>query len=240
MTGSKNGDGRTISSQNILYYNLIAPDYDAILNKDAANAMIRQTVASRFIALVKGGSVLDFGGGTGRDLGWLTQNRYRVIFCEPSAAMRQIAMGREKTEFPEAGVTFFDDNQSDFRNWDTLLPFQQKTDAVLANFAVFNCIPDIEFLFEKLALATDPGGIVITLMLDGGILKRLRSNLKGTIKSIFSGAPVSYRIDYNGERQLVYIHSIHAIKKAVKRKFEFCHFERLDGSGFCLIHLVRK
>ena len=42
----------------------------------------------------------------------------------------------------------------------------------------------------------EPGGIVLALVLDNGLAKRLRSNLKGTIRSFFSGDPVSiiYRL----------------------------------------------
>src|ERR1700676_5350087 len=171
MSGSKKMNNVQISRQNISYYNEIAADYDAILNKDSSNTIIRNKVAAKFISLVNGGSVLDFGGGTGQDLGWLLQNDYKIIFCEPSAAMRQIAIEWSKGEFPDAGISFFDDNKSDFRSWNAKFPFDQKVNAVLANFAVINCIPDIEFLFEKLALAMDPGGIVIALILDIGLVK---------------------------------------------------------------------
>ncbi|HWY36712.1 MAG TPA: hypothetical protein VNX68_18855, partial [Nitrosopumilaceae archaeon] len=87
-----------ISRQNISYYDEIAGNYDAILNNDGANKIIREMVAGRFSSLVKGGYVLDFGGGTGRDLAWLIQNNYQIIFCEPSVAMRKIAINRIKNE----------------------------------------------------------------------------------------------------------------------------------------------
>ena len=240
MDGSKNKNDAQISRQNISYYNEIAPDYDDILNKDTANSIIRDKVAAKFTSLVNGGAVLDFGGGTGRDFGWLLQRGYHIIFCEPSVAMRQIAIERAKSEFPDAGISFFDENTVDFRNWSAVFPFDQKVNAVLANFAVINCIPDIELLFEKLALVTEPGGIVIALMLDNSLAKRLRASPKGIVKSFFFGDPVSIFIDYNGERQLVYIHSTNAIRKAVANSFEFVHLDRMEGFGFCLIHLVRK
>jgi SAM-dependent methyltransferase len=227
-----------VSRQNISYYDEIAADYDAILNEDAANSATRSKVAAMFTALVKGGYVLDFGGGTGQDLGWLVQH-YRVIFCEPSAPMRKIAMERSSKELPGSDIIFFDEPKTDFRIWTANFPFEQKVDAVLANFAVFNCIPDIELLFEKLALAIKPGGIVIAVFLDNSLIKRLRSNLKGTLSSFFSGGTVSFFINYNGQRQLVYIHTFKAIKKAAADRFDI-HPGQLHGSGFRLIHLIRK
>ncbi|MDP9041293.1 MAG: hypothetical protein M3N30_04880, partial [Bacteroidota bacterium] len=55
-----------IGRQNIAYYDGIAADYDAILDRDSSNAIIRAKVADTFSSLVKSGTVLDFGGGTGR------------------------------------------------------------------------------------------------------------------------------------------------------------------------------
>jgi SAM-dependent methyltransferase len=230
-----------VSRQNISYYNEIAADYDAILNKDAANTIIRAKVAATFTRHVKkDSSVLDFGGGTGQDLDWLLQYPYHVYFCEPSAAMRAIAMERIRNKYPRAGISFFTDHQADFRNWVTAFPAKQPVDAVLADFAVVNCIPDIKLLFEKLALAVRPGGKMIALILENGIAKRLKSNLKGTLRSFFSGKPVTIYVDYNGQRQLVYLHSTSAIKKASAGYFECSHVERLEGLGFCLLQLARK
>ncbi|HXB31451.1 MAG TPA: class I SAM-dependent methyltransferase [Puia sp.] len=240
MTESERERNVQISRQNISYYDKIAEKYDAILNDDVNNKIIRETVADRFSSLVKNGWVLDFGGGTGRDLSWLINHQYQILFCEPSVGMREIAINRISNEFPGAKITFFDDDKSDFRNWNDIFPFERKVDAVIANFAVINCIPDIQLLFDKLALSLKPGGTVLALLLDNSFLKRLRSNLKGTIKSFFTGNPVSIFINYNDRQQLVYIHTTMKIRKAMKNKFDFIHIERLKQFGFCLIHLRRK
>ncbi len=240
MTESERERNIQISRQNISYYDKIAENYDAILNDDVSNIIIRNTVAGRFSSLVKNGCVLDFGGGTGGDLGWLIQHQYQILFCEPSVGMREIAIHRVTNEFPGAMITFFDNDKSDFRNWNNVYPFEQKVDAVIANFAVINCIPDMQLLFDKLALSIKPGGTVLALLLDNSLLKRLKSNLKGTIKSFFTGNPISIFINYNDKQQLVFIHTTLKIRKAVKNKFDFIHIDRLRQFGFCLIHLRRK
>ena len=240
MSGKQKKSDEQISRQNISYYDEIAAGYDAILNKDANNSMVRAKVATAFASLVKGGNVLDFGGGTGRDLEWLTKQKYRIHFCEPSASMRQIAIGRVNKEYPGDGINFLDDKKTDFRSWNGVYPFGRKMDAILANFAVMNCIPDIGLLFERLAQILEPGGILIALVLDNGLLKRFKSNLRGTVHSLLSGNPVSFFIDYNGERQMVYIHTTSAIQKAAANHFEISRTESMHGFGFRLIHLVRK
>ena len=85
-----------ITRQNIAYYKAIATGYDAILEEDAANAAVRSRVAEVFTSLVRGGCIIDFGGGTGQDSKWLANRRYHVIFCEPSPAMREIAIKRSR------------------------------------------------------------------------------------------------------------------------------------------------
>jgi SAM-dependent methyltransferase len=228
------------SIQNIAYYDGIAAEYDAILNRDSANAVIRELVAARFRSLVKKGCILDFGGGTGQDLGWQIKHYYRIIFCEPAAAMRGIARERSIRDYSGSGISFLENNATDFRRWTADFPFGQKTDAVLANFAVLNCIPDLKFFFEQLAHAVKPGGIVLALVLDDQPVKNPLSKLKRWLRSFITGNPANIVIDYNGKRQRVYIHTAGAIKKSSSTHFELKMYERLKGYGFCLIHLVRK
>jgi SAM-dependent methyltransferase len=240
MTPGGNVHNTQVTSQNISYYDKIASQYDLILNEDGDNKIIRQIVASRFANFAEGNYILDFGGGTGLDLYWLNHENYRIIFCEPSKAMRQIAIDRKRNELRDANIIFLDDSEVDFRNWDNKFPFNEKVDGILANFAVINCIPDIKCLFEKLALAIKPGGTVLALILENGLLKRLRSNLKGTLKSIITGSSTGFYVDFKGSRQLVYIHSEKSIRRASVGNFELLHIERFRKFGFCLVHLIRK
>src|ERR1700722_678196 len=92
MTGKTHRDESVIYRQNISYYDEIADDYDAMLQRDASNKITREKVAEKFTLLVKNGAVLDFGGGTGSDLGWLSGGNYDILFCEPSVGMRRKAI----------------------------------------------------------------------------------------------------------------------------------------------------
>ena len=229
-----------ISSANISYYDKIADQYDSILHGDEKNILIRNRVAEYFVRFINSGNVIDFGGGTGLDLPWLVQQPYRISFCEPSESMRRLAIQKKLEGLPGSSLEFLVGEQSDFRNWNTEFPFRQKINAVLANFAVVNCIPDIRLLFAKLALVMDPGGMVVALVLDGSLGRKFRSNLKGTVRFLFTGRPVDFHIEYNGQRQLVNLYSSREIRKASNGKFHLVHHERWRGFGFSLIHLVRK
>jgi SAM-dependent methyltransferase len=235
-----NAKSKAITDQNISYYNEIANNYDEILDKDAANALSRGKVSAVFTNIVEGERVLDFGGGTGQDLRWLVKSSYEVLFCEPSLFMRNIAIERSRRQLPGANVRFLRDRECDFRSWPESFPETQKIDAVLANFAVINCIPDIRLLFAKFANLVRPGGLIVALVLENSLKKRLKSNFKGTLKSLFWREPATISIDYHGKRQVVYIHSMREIKRAIGDEFSFFYHEQLRGFGFRLICLRRK
>lgn len=238
MFGKDKRKNEYISRQNISYYDGIAAEYDAIMYKDAANSLVRAKVAKMFTSLVRDGVILDFGGGTGQDLEWLLQY-YNVIFCEPSPTMRRVAIERDKASHPYGNITFLNDDQTDFRTWNTVFPIDLKLDAILANFAVINCVPDIDLLFEKLAWVIKPGGVFVALILDRSVRDKLKLNVRGTLWSALFGSAVSFRIEHNGKPQIVYIHSVKAIKRAISGRFEYKYAEQLQGSGFRLIQLER-
>jgi SAM-dependent methyltransferase len=218
--------------KNISFYNEIADDYDAIMDNDRSNGIVRREVADKFLSMVAPGRVLDFGGGTGSDLGWLTDHYYHVIFCEPSTRMRQLAIRRHNRKILPSHVEFLSGAAVDFTDWNRNLPFYPPADAILANFAVINCIANIDLLFRNLSLVVRPGGSLIALVLRPRILHSLRS-LAGL-------APGSLEVRYKQYEQKVYVHTTRAIRKASRAYFKFSGRKSLQGSVFSLIHLTRK
>ena len=217
-----------ISNQNIDYYDKISVDYDCILRVDDKTNLVRKKVAQKLISLVKEGTVLDFGGGTGEDLKWLTDNNFSVIFCEPSTGMRKIAIEK----FNNSNITFIEDPQTDFTSWNQTLPFPQKVNVVLANFAVLNCILDLDLFFTNITLITAPKAELLLLILD--------YNLKQRIQMYFSKKPVKVKVEHKNKEQLVYLHTLKSIKKATADLYEFKSIEQFREKGFLLIHLTRK
>src|SRR5689334_15667174 len=128
------------SLQNIPFYDVIADDYDSYVEEIPSAAETRKEIAEIVLKNIRKGNLLDFGGGTGLDLDWLTAHEFQIFFCEPSQKMREKAMLRNSEKLHSEKITFLQGQQSDFRNWPAHPPFEKKMDAILANFAVLNNI----------------------------------------------------------------------------------------------------
>ena len=216
--------------QNISYYDEIAGVYDKMMNEQESNKIVRRKVAEKFLKIVPSGKVLDFGGGTGLDLEWLTTN-HQVVFCEPSTSMRKRALAFSEKGLPNA-VYFLTGPDTDFTNWGETPPFSPAADAILANFAVINCISDIHLFFQNMAGILKSGGPLIALV--------LRTRIRYAIKFYFDRKPLTYKIKFNNHQQTVFVHSIKAIRKAADPHFYFCAVESLADSDFLLMNLIRK
>ena len=224
--------------KNIAFYNQIADDYDAILDEDSSNEAVRKRVREKLIGLVKDGLVLDFGGGTGRDLEWLVSNQFDVIFCEPSEGMRQKAIERYKNSDLINRVTFLEDDKVDFAGWHIEPPVSIKVDTILSDFAVFNCIENLDLLFKNLAQIIKPGGHLLALMLNPLHKRNLRWRLREYIRSLVFDRPLIKNVGYKAHQQTVYVYSRKNIRKASASYFNICSIEPL--SEFILIHFVKN
>jgi SAM-dependent methyltransferase len=219
-------------TENIAFYNEIANEYDAIMEKERSNEVVRREVADKFLDTIAPGRVLDFGGGTGGDLGWLTDHYYHVLFCEPSTRMKELAIMRHNRDIRPGHVEFLSGTAVDFTSWSKNLPFYPPADAILANFAVINCIEDIAILFRNLALVIRPSGGLIALV--------LRPKLLHKVKSMAGLAPDILEIRYKEHALTAFVHTMRAIRKASRAYFSFSSRKSLRGTVFSLIHLTRK
>ncbi len=240
MANKPTSEGKSVMEQNIGYYDEIAARYDETLDKNDTNALIRDKVAAMFVNTVPSGTVLDFGGGTGKDLPWLIKKDYGVIFCEPSAGMREKAISLNKNILHSNKIVFLDTAAADFTQWDQQLPFPQKVDAILANFSVLNSIPGIEKVFESLSRVIQPGAHFFSLVLKASWKKRWRANRRGTLQAVFTGATVTADILHNKHKQRVYLYTISQLKKAAAPYFHFHSREVFKENDFVLIHFTRK
>jgi ubiquinone/menaquinone biosynthesis C-methylase UbiE len=194
---------------------------------------VRSVVSNEFGALVKGTNVLDFGGGTGLDLNWLT-DLYRVFFLEPSVNMRHVAQSKWSTNVK----IFFVENNIDFNTWrPTNLPFAEKMDGVLMNFAVLNCIKEIDLLFEKIAIVCNRGAYTIALVIDEGKIKR---NPVKRFIDLSMHKPSTLYNNNSGIRHKTYLHSKAQLASASQKWFNFISCNSVDLSNFLLLTLMRK
>jgi SAM-dependent methyltransferase len=229
-----------IIGNNIAYYNGIAPLYDEMIDADPGNKETREYIARAFVKSVPKGAVLDFGGGTGRDLDWLVRAGYKVVFCEPSISMREKASRLILEKYQNKQVAMLNDANVNFLNWNREFPFETRLDGILANFAVLNCIPSIHELFAKFSLVSHAGTHVFLLVLNSSFKQRWRSNRLGTLLSFFNGQAVVSEMDFMGKTQYVYLYSLAEMKKAWQKYFLLQNIIPLKNNDFLLIHLVKK
>jgi ubiquinone/menaquinone biosynthesis C-methylase UbiE len=222
----------------VSYYDIIAEEYDSILGKTDARA--RNKVKQKFTSVTPAGIVLDFGGGTGLDLHWLADFHTKVYFCEPSEGMRSYALKRAQKLGIETKVQFLKADENNFKNWKQLHPIPEKIDAVLANFAVVNCIDDINLMFENLASVLKPGGNLIALVLENRIKKILKKNPVSVLKHRLLNKPLVASALYKGYSHTAHIYSNKSLLASSQKYFEWISQDYLDEDRFSLIHLKRK
>ena len=135
----------------------------------------------------------------------------------------------------------FVEEMTDFQNWsENNLPFSEKMDGILANFAVLNCIPDMDSLFEKLSLICNNKCNIQATVLDIRPIKIIKTHsLKVAIKILLNKQLVTLN-DYKGTSQETYLHTIQKYKSAARKYFNFISYTSIQSSLFALLILSKK
>lgn len=227
-------------SSAVEYYNSISDKYDDLLNTNPLNEKVREEVKRYFLESVTGKRVLDFGGGTGNDLHWLIKAGFDVIFCEPAGKMREIAITNVRKNNTFEKVRFLSNENTDFRSWSKdNLPFKEKTDGVLSNFAVLNSINNLKTLSAKLALITNVNSQLIVIVL-GVKAKYLIRNYSQILKSLVMGNGLSVNIQNGNSYLTTYLHRKKNLINSMRKYFEFIKSFPLSDGSFLLLHFVRN
>jgi len=228
------------NSSAIDYYNTISDKYDDLLNTNPLHKIIRDEVKQYFLENVNGKIVLDFGGGTGADLPWLIESGFSVIFCEPAGKMKQIAVESVKKINSSEKVRFLTNELSDYQLWtEDNLPFEEKADAVLSNFAVLNSIKDLITLSEKLALITNENSNMIVVVLNIKTKYLIRNGIN-ILKSTIKGNSLTVNIKNEGTNLTTYLHRQKVLIKSMSEYFKVIRSFPLSDDSFLLIHFIRN
>jgi SAM-dependent methyltransferase len=151
------------SEQNAAFHDELAAHYDSHLTRpqDVLARAAFQNLVFRHVPV--GGTLLDFGCGTGIDALEYAQKGYRVLAYDNSPGMvrelerrcgREVATGKI--------LPCSKDYPAFLHRW----PDWPKPSAVTANFAVLNSIRDLPPLFEMFAERLAPPGLVIVSILN--------------------------------------------------------------------------
>lgn len=151
-------------AQNAAFHDDLAPRYDAHLTINPYNILAREA----FVELVtrhvpSGGSLLDFGCGTGIDALRYAQEGYRVMAYDNSPGMVEQVKQRCKVEIASGAVTAWSEAYPSF-----LMHLSQwpAPSAAVADFAVLNSIGELAPLFDTFARCLAPPGWVIVSILN--------------------------------------------------------------------------
>jgi ubiquinone/menaquinone biosynthesis C-methylase UbiE len=215
---------------NLSFYDSIAPQYDSLLT--ATDHQARLQVEKIFCQYVTGSSIMDFGGGTGLDLGWTAGKFSNVIFVEPSPNMRQVAVQRAAAH-PNVLIV---ENTCDFSQWsDTNLPSEDTVDGILANFAVFNCIENLTPLFNKLTLVARAGSYLVATVIDPRPARIARQyTLLAMLRIIMSPRIVINSNFMDGHRQ-TFIHALRVFRRSCRPHFILRECIPLKDANFCVL-----
>jgi len=150
--------------KNARFHSRLAPEYDARMTKDPANAWIR----TAFRQLVKetiapGSLLLDFGCGTGEDSLWYAQQGYRVLAYDNAWGMMEELHRKCFREIAEGQIIPL---HADYNRFPDLLQREQRPQAIVSNFAVLNHVRELRPLFSILAAHLEPPGPIIASVLN--------------------------------------------------------------------------
>lgn len=228
---------KRIADASQCYYDAIADRYDQTVDHDPFNEKIRSKVASAFLSHIPPRStVLDFGGGTGKDLAWLLDQKYCIVFCEPSANMRAKAIAYCRSRGSADRVRFLEGDATDFNNWQKKEIFPGTVQGVLSNFAAVNCISNLRLLFKNLRTVTSTDAHILMLILNSNLSQRWKYNRRATVWSLLTGQTVEYFTSFEGHKQRVYLHSRASLRAASRPYFSNMSVEKVAGSNFSIYH----
>lgn len=218
------------------FYDVIADEYNGYMT--TADNAIREIVKEHFKDKVQAGNVLDFGGGTGLDLRWLTESGYTVFQLEPSEKMREEA---KALSISFSNKPHFIEDNIDFHSWNNdVLPTEAKMDGIVANFAVLNCIRDIDVLLERLSLISNSGCYLFATVIDStpkALIKHY--GMPVVLRSLLNMKAIVYS-NYKNTGHRTYLHTLSHYKKASNKYYNFISYTPLGYSNMSLLILSKK
>jgi ubiquinone/menaquinone biosynthesis C-methylase UbiE len=137
-------------------FDAIADAFDSRFDPWLSVAAQRRAVRHELLATFPAGSrLLEIGGGTGIDAGWLAEHGRDVLLTDASPAMVRAAarkLGEDVVEVMAA------------EHLDRLVARGEQFDGAFSNFAALNCVTDLAPVGRSLARLVRPGGYALLVV----------------------------------------------------------------------------
>jgi ubiquinone/menaquinone biosynthesis C-methylase UbiE len=139
-------------------FDRVAETYDDIFTHSAIGQAQRGQVWRRLLAaFAPGERILEMNCGTGEDARFLGSQGRRVIACDASSGMIEVAAARTQQLSVKSQVAFHQLANEDLGD----LPQQALFDGAFSNFSGLNCVVDLRSVANNLASLVKPGGKVL-------------------------------------------------------------------------------
>jgi SAM-dependent methyltransferase len=173
------------------FYDGLAPEYDNHMSRPGdvwVRGAFQEFVRSR---LGRRARLLDFGCGTGTDAAWYAAQGYQVLAFDNSAGMIERLRVTCADSIARNEIEVWN---APYESFLSTLGARGSIDAVAANFAVINLLPDINSWFAVLARHLPVGGAVFVSALNPLSLAEIRGarSLFNALRYTFAaGIPVA-------------------------------------------------
>jgi ubiquinone/menaquinone biosynthesis C-methylase UbiE len=139
-------------------FDRVAGTYDEVFTYSAIGQAQRKQVWERLLEVFAPGErVLELNCGTGEDARFLAERGRRIVACDASAAMIEVAETRRKREEGGGEITFLRLANEELAS----LPLERPFDGAYSNFSGLNCVQDLGPIARALASLVRPGGHVV-------------------------------------------------------------------------------
>lgn len=164
--------------RNAAYHAALAEQYDLILAGDTRNHLARRAFRELVMRETRpGGTILDFGCGTGLDAQEYARSGYHVVAYDNSPGMMKQMRARCAGEIASGLITPYSMPYMQFLE---AVRFWPEPDTVSANFAVLNSIPDPGRLFAAIADRMAPTGCVVVSILNPSHWTKIARSVRHT------------------------------------------------------------
>jgi SAM-dependent methyltransferase len=196
-------------ARNAAFHDRLAVRYDEQLTRNPHDMLARQAFRELVTRLVPAGStLLDFGCGTGLDALAYAEQGYRVLAYDNSPGMIDQLRQRCEPQIVSGEITPYSMPYPSFLDCFSGWP---RPNAVLANFAALNSIPDAGSLFDAFASRLTSPGWVIASVLNPIHWTKLKTPEWWRGWMTANGPRV-----YKSEPYVSYLHSVASLRRAAR------------------------